>query len=180
MPDTISPFDRPLTHKSFFNIVYFLLISFSSLILFELSFNSNEARSDIVLLYGIASLCGCVLRWPSTTKRSEQHVEQQNKSEQGGKEQEEEEEQEKEEEEEEERSSSTASSSLTFFDVHDVALNALGLLASHDDATKRAIGLKGGVEACIHCVRVQFREGSDKPLTMCVALVRFMFSFFQL
>ena len=27
MPDIISPFDRPLTHKSFFNIVYFTLIS---------------------------------------------------------------------------------------------------------------------------------------------------------
>ena len=27
MPDSISPFDRPLTHKSFFNIVYFSLIS---------------------------------------------------------------------------------------------------------------------------------------------------------
>ena len=27
MPDSISPFERPLTHKSFFNIVYFSLIS---------------------------------------------------------------------------------------------------------------------------------------------------------
>ena len=27
LPDSISPFDRPLTHKSFFNIVYFSLIS---------------------------------------------------------------------------------------------------------------------------------------------------------
>ena len=27
LPDTISPFDRSLTHKSFFNIVYFSLIS---------------------------------------------------------------------------------------------------------------------------------------------------------
>ena len=112
-------------------------------------------------LHGIASLCGCVLRWPATTKRSTRGSEQQGK----------------EQEQEQERSSSTAASTLTFFDVHDVALNALGLLASHDDATKRAIGLKGGVEACIHCVRVQFREGSDKPLTMCVALVSFNVSF---
>ena len=29
MPDSISPFDRPLTHKSFFNIVYFSLIPLS-------------------------------------------------------------------------------------------------------------------------------------------------------
>ena len=116
-------------------------------------------------LHGIASLCGCVLRWPATTKRSTRGSEQQGKEQEG------------EQEGEQERSSSTAASTLTFFDVHDVALNALGLLASHDDATKRAIGLKGGVEACIHCVRVQFREGSDKPLTMCVALVSFYVSF---
>ena len=32
MPDSISPFDRPLTHKSFFNIVYFSLISLSKII----------------------------------------------------------------------------------------------------------------------------------------------------
>ena len=30
MPDSISPFDRPLTHKLFFNIVYFSLISLST------------------------------------------------------------------------------------------------------------------------------------------------------
>ena len=29
MDDSISPFDRPLTHKSFFNIVYFSLIPLS-------------------------------------------------------------------------------------------------------------------------------------------------------
>ena len=31
MPDSISPFDRPLTNKSFFNIVYFSLIPLSGL-----------------------------------------------------------------------------------------------------------------------------------------------------
>ena len=96
-----------------------------------------EARSDIVLLHGIASLCGCVLRWPSTTKRSEQHVEQQNKSEQGGKEQEqEEEEQEEEEEEKEEKKEKNELQTVVVF-VEGVENGTLTLPSQMVDLYKR-------------------------------------------
>ena len=44
MPDSISPFDRPLTHKLFFNIVYFSLISLRS----QLQVNCLTLTEEVV------------------------------------------------------------------------------------------------------------------------------------
>ena len=54
MPDSISPFDRPLTHKSFFNIVYFSLISLSDVAevkrRLDFLFEHSYAVNDFVLV----------------------------------------------------------------------------------------------------------------------------------
>ena len=44
MPDSFSPFDRPLTYKSFFNIVYFSLISLRS----QLQVNCLTLTEEVV------------------------------------------------------------------------------------------------------------------------------------
>ena len=60
---------------------------------------------------------------------------------------------------------------LSTFDVHDVALNALGLLASHNRRSKRMIGIGGGIDACLHSIEAQWGTGSQgNVLTLGVAL----------
>merc|ERR1712195_77739 len=60
----------------------------------------------------------------------------------------------------EDTNESSTTTKLTFFDVHDVSLNALGLLASHDQKTKKEMGSRSngnkegdGLLACLHSIR---------------------------
>jgi hypothetical protein len=76
--------------------------------------------------------------------------------------------------EEQQQEEPSVASLLTCFDLHDVALNALGLLASHDQHTKQQMGNEqdgDGLLACLHSIKTQFHHGDQNTLlTLCVAL----------
>ena len=130
------------------------------LIMFELSFNSTSARKLILNEYqGIEILTGCILRFPNEKDETKMKMKMKMKM-------------------NEDTNESSTTTKLTFFDVHDVSLNALGLLASHDQKTKKEMGSRSngnkegdGLLACLHSIRVQFNVGDQGTiLTMCVAL----------
>ena len=151
------------------------------LIVFELSFNSTSARKLILQDYqGIELLTGCVLRFPSVADggggggggalvvgEREERGEQKEQKERG-------ERGERGLQEEQQQEEPSVASLLTCFDLHDVALNALGLLASHDQHTKQHMGNEqdgDGLLACLHSIKTQFQHGDQNTLlTLCVAL----------
>jgi hypothetical protein len=119
-----------------------------SLILFELAFNSHTARLMVIDVGGITSLCNSIVRFPSKNNSSRNDDNDSTTD-----------------------STTDSATGLTSFDVHDVALNALGLLASHDNHTKQIIGsVNGGIHVCLHSVESQFKSGSTNIVTLCVAL----------
>ena len=68
LPDSISPFDRPLTHKSFFNIVYFSLISLSHACLFD----NNAIDRGVVVIVSLNHIGPLEFRRAFPTKVREQ------------------------------------------------------------------------------------------------------------